>query len=119
MSLIYKIEKHPTDVHTFFFEGKILTPDFFDETIKSIQTRLEQNELKFVFNLKALEHINSNGLNLFLKLFSKIRSKGGDLVFSEVSEGVSKLLHISKLDSIFNICASDKEAINYLNANIE
>ncbi len=117
MSLISKIEKHPKDAQCFFFEGKILSDTDFDTVNTQIQQRIDDGVLKFVFNLNKLEHINSSGLNLFLKLFSKIRSKGGELVFSENSKGVEKLFHISKLDSIFNICASNEEALNYLNAN--
>ena len=117
MSLISKIEKYPSDTQCFFFEGKILSDTDFDGVQSKIQQDIEKGERKFIFNLNKLEHINSSGLNLFLKLFSKIRAIGGELVFSQISKGVEKLFHISKLDSIFNICATNEEALNYLNAN--
>ncbi|MGB0934323.1 MAG: STAS domain-containing protein [Lishizhenia sp.] len=117
MQFISKIEKHPVGVTSFFFEGKILLDKDFDSVQDQINKEITAGERMFIFNLNKLEYINSSGLNLFLKLYTKIRANGGELVLCEISKGVEKLFHISKLDSIFNICASNDEALNYLNAN--
>lgn len=116
MDFNFKVAQHPVEVRQYSFSGKIVTDQGMSEAVDAIQEALELDFRKFVFEMKDLSHINSQGLNLFLRLFSKIRAKGGDLVFADVSDGVAKLLEISKLDTIFTICSSIEEGLNILNA---
>jgi anti-sigma B factor antagonist len=53
---------------------------------------------------------------LLVRLLTKVRNKGGELVLISISESVEKLFFITKLNSIFTICANVMEAQNIFNA---
>lgn len=116
MSLTHKIVKHPSGVVVFSLEGKIIITNEFEPISSAIEELLSQTKRKFLIDLSKVAHINSSGLNLLLRMFTKIRNKGGELVLATPSASVEKLLSISKLNSIFTICADQEEALNILNA---
>ena len=66
--------------------------------------------------MSKVSYINSSGLNLLVRLLTKARNKGGELVLISLSESVEKLFFITKLNSIFTICADATEAQNIFNA---
>ena len=66
--------------------------------------------------MSKVSYINSSGLNLLVRLLTKVRNKGGELVLISISESVEKLFFITKLNSIFTICANVMEAQNIFNA---
>jgi anti-sigma B factor antagonist len=66
--------------------------------------------------MSKISYINSSGLNLLVRLLTKVRNKGGELVLITLSESVEKLFFITKLNSIFTICADLSEAQNIFNA---
>jgi anti-anti-sigma factor len=96
--------------------GTILSKDEFEEVLGIIDEQLEEDQRKFILDLKALDQINSSGLNFILRIFTHIRNKGGDLVLIHANKTVSALFKISKLDTVFNISADKETAINQLNA---
>lgn len=116
MSLTYKIEKDPSGVVVFSLEGKIITLNEFEPVNEGLDQLLTQTKRKFIVDLSKVAHVNSSGLNLLLRMFTKVRNKGGELVLTTPSKSVEKLLSISKLNSIFTICANREEALNILNA---
>lgn len=116
MSLTHKIEKHSSGVVVFSLEGKIIITNEFEPISSGLEQQLNQTKRKFLVDISNVTHINSSGLNLLLRMFTKVRNKGGELVIVSPSASVEKLLSISKLDSIFTICADQTEALNNLNA---
>ena len=116
MSLSFKIEEHTSGVMNIDLEGKILAGDETDQVQEAIENGLKQQVKLFIIDLSQVTYINSSGLNLFLRLFTKVRNKAGELIYVSPSDTVKQLLAISKLDSIFTICADKEEALNLLNA---
>lgn len=116
MSLTHKIAVHPKDVIILSLSGKIIAENDFKEVLELIEQKLNQSERKYIIDLADVSHINSSGLNFLLRIFTKIRNKGGEMVVINISKSVEKLLSISKLNSIFTICADQDEALNNLNA---
>lgn len=116
MSLTFQIEKHPSGVIVFSLKGKIITVNEFVPINEELDRFINQTKSVFFVDLSKVSHINSSGLNLLLRMFTKVRNKGGELIIIAPSDSVKKLLSISKLDSIFTICADQKEALNNLNA---
>ena len=116
MSLESKIEMHPSGVVILLLEGRILTSEDFNRVNDLMDKAVNEGHRKFILPLDKVSHVNSSGLNLLLRLFTKARNKGGDLWMVAPSSGVDKLLKISKLNTVFNICANQTEALNQLNA---
>jgi anti-anti-sigma factor len=100
VNLIHSIATHPSGVVKIIFSGKILTEDDFTAIHELIDKQLKLKKTSFMINLEGINYINSSGLNLLLRIFTKIRNKSGELVYINPSESVNALLNISKLNTI-------------------
>ncbi len=69
---------------------------------------------KCTVDLSQVRYMNSNGLGVLITLLTKFRNKGGELVLIHPSDQISKLLMITKLNSIFAIAVDSAEAITLL-----
>lgn len=104
------IEKHG-DVLVFYISGKLLENTEDHPLFKSVEEHVHLIK-KYIFDLSDLEIMNSSGINLFLKLFTKIRNAGGELYLCSIPKSIEQLLLVTKLNSIFTISADLDEALN-------
>lgn len=116
MNIIHKIETASNGVLILFLKGRMLSNEHFDEVLNALDKGMHEGNKNFIIDLQEVTHINSSGLNTLLRCFTKLRSAGGELVLTAVNPHIEKIFEISKLKSIFNICASTREALNFLNA---
>ena len=105
---------HPKGVVIISLKGKILTENCFDEISEKIDSKIEGGKKKFLLDLADVSHMNSSGLNILLRLFTKIRNKGGELIMIKPSKVVNQLFIISKLNTVFKIGANKEEALKQL-----
>lgn len=103
------IEKHD-NVLVVSISGKILNNNDDHPLIDVVEENLPVHK-QFIFDLSALEAMNSSGINLFLKLFTKIRNTGGELIFCSIPPAINQLLIVTKLNSIFTISADLSSAL--------
>ena len=66
-------------------------------------------------DISQIGYMNSTGLSLLIRLLTRFRNNGGDLVLVNPSEQVKKLLVITKLNAIFTISVNREEAVRTLN----
>ncbi|HSZ24713.1 MAG TPA: STAS domain-containing protein [Cytophagaceae bacterium] len=71
---------------------------------------------KCAVDLSMVRYMNSNGLGILITLLTKFRNKDGEFVLIHPSEQISKLLMITKLNSIFTITKDNEEAVKMLEA---
>lgn len=105
---------HPQGVVIISLKGKILTENCFVEIIEKVESKLDSGKKKFLLDLDGVSHMNSSGLNILLRLFTKIRTKGGELIMINPSKVVNQLFIISKLNTVFKIGANKEEALKQL-----
>jgi len=72
---------------------------------------MSHNVLLCIIDISQLRYINSSGIGVLITILTKFRNKGGEVYLLNPSESVRKLLIITKLNSIFNIVATEEEAI--------
>lgn len=116
MSFTFEIAKHPKGVVCFSLKGKIISTDGTESITKDLDNAFQEGSKKIIIDMKDVSYINSSGLNLHVRLLTKVRNTGGELVLISLSESVEKLFFITKLNSIFTICANIAEAQNIFNA---
>lgn len=80
----------------------------------TIDEQIEQNINQCAVDLSETQYINSTGISILVRILTKFRNKGGEVVLINPSESINKLLIITKLSSIFTIVGSQKEAIGEL-----
>ena len=99
-----------SDSMIFQLHGKILT-ESDAENLKEAVSNLKS--FKVIFNLKALTHINSTGIAVFVQTMTKCRIENGDLLICSPNKLISKLFEITKMNDVFSIYDSEESAINY------
>lgn len=66
---------------------------------------------KAVVNLEKVSYIDSSGLATLVEMLKKMRSQGGSLGLSGMSDKVRSLFEITKLDKLFQIFANQDDAV--------
>ena len=67
---------------------------------------------KLIVNLSAVPYMDSSAIAVFVESLQKLRKAGGKLYLTNLQPRVKGLLEIARLDSIFVICADEKEAMS-------
>jgi anti-sigma B factor antagonist len=116
MSFIFEIKQY-LNCYVISLRGKIITDTDIDSLLFSVDELIKNSNSKLVFNLFELTHINSSGINLFMKVLTKTRVNNGDLIFYGVNGNVGNLFKIAKLNGIYTIFDSLEEALNHFKNN--
>jgi anti-sigma B factor antagonist len=80
------------------------------QILDELKEWIANDHVNFIIDLANLSAINSTGLNVLVSVLTQARNAGGDVVLANLPEHLSKLLVITKLNSIFTICRSIEEA---------
>lgn len=99
----------PAEVLTL--RGNMLSATDNSEVLDQVKSRIEQGRNKFIINLSEVRFINSNGLGLLINILTKSRKAGGDAVLASVPDELSRLLAMTKLNSIFVTASGKEEAL--------
>ncbi|MBB77975.1 MAG: hypothetical protein CL844_03105 [Crocinitomicaceae bacterium] len=96
-------------------KGKITSDIDFEEIEKEVFKNINKNYFRIIFNLDELTHTNSMGISFFMRTLTKSRIMGGELILCNVRGNVDKIFKIAKLNEIYTIYNSQKEAIKHFN----
>ena len=108
-----QIKKSETGFDLVELEGELdfhSSPDVRNELAKLV----ERQALKVMVDLKGVNYIDSSGLATFVELFQKMKRYSGTLVLFNLNQGVRSVFEIAKLDTIFKLAASQKEALSLI-----
>ena len=97
---------HDADIAMLQLTGSLLTDAEGTQLMEAVLQELEAGQKRFVLDLSELKHVNSSGLGIFIRLLTRIRTAGGELVVCGISPGLSNLFTITKLHTIFRIADS-------------
>jgi anti-sigma B factor antagonist len=102
MEFKYTVEEK-TDHAIVHFAGRLMDKQSAAPLIEQFEGLLKNNGNKVVFDLNKLEYMNSSGLNILVNFLTKSRNHGGDIAIAAVTEKISQLLVITKLNTLFKI----------------
>ena len=89
------------------FEGALYT----QENGHALLDVLDGANGHVVLNCRDIAHINSAGIGILLATLQRLRKAGGDLVLSEPSDAVPKMLELVALRDVFEFFDSDDAAL--------
>ena len=69
---------------------------------------------KILIDLKKVDYMDSSGIATFVETFQKTKRYNGRLILAELTPTVRGVFEIAKLESIFEIVGSVKEALDQL-----
>lgn len=105
--------KREAEVNLVTLKGKLLAENEVSSITEEILMVIDSSFKNVVFDLSELNYINSSGINMFMKVITKSRVNNGEVIFSGVQGNVEKLFKIAKLNEIYTIYRSKKDALNH------
>lgn len=69
---------------------------------------------RVLINMSAVSYIDSSGLATLVELLKKVKTRGGSLMLTSLSDKVRSLFEITKLDKLFGIYPNDDTALKTL-----
>ncbi|MBD3637112.1 MAG: STAS domain-containing protein [Crocinitomicaceae bacterium] len=103
---------HHINCNELLLAGKGMTEPDFDPVENTVEKLIENGETNIILNLEGVDLLNSLGIKSLIKVFTKCRNNGGDLYIVNISDKISQVLLLTKLNTVLNIATSLNEAIN-------
>lgn len=107
-----KIQSRQTgkDLEILAFDGDL---DFHSSPeVRGALSKIAENQTKkILIDLQKVSYIDSSGLATFVELFQKLKRYGGKLSLFNLAPSVRSVFEIAKLDTIFHLATSEKEAL--------
>jgi anti-sigma B factor antagonist len=79
---------------------------------KAFDKLISQKTPKIVINLSKATYVDSSGLATLVEIMKNMRSYSGKMRLSNLSSKIKSLFEITKLDKLFEIMATEEEAIS-------
>ena len=102
MSFSYNINKDDQIIHVSL-EGNLMNKQQVQGLLDELEFFFNEGIKKIIIDLSDTQYMNSTGLSILINIFTQTRSKGGEVILTNIPEKINKLLIITKLNSIFNI----------------
>lgn len=113
MEFSFQIEKKPSHA-IIHLKGMLMDKTQSAPLLTDVDTMVKNGTTRFVINMNHMDYMNSSGLNTLVNILTKSRTKGGEVIVSNVSEKVKQLFLITKLNTLFTITDSIDEAEKFL-----
>lgn len=114
MDFTYQIESK--DKHSVIrLKGSLLDKTQAVGLLTEVDKLVTSGSTRFVVNMSGMDYINSSGINMLVNILTKSRTKGGDIIVTNVSDKVKQLFLITKLNTLFTITDSQEEAEKNIN----
>lgn len=89
--------------------GDLIGEDNGMQLIGAVNEAISHQVKTCIIDISDLRYINSSGIGMLITILTKFRNKGGEVYLMNPSESVTKLLIITKLNSIFQIIKSEAD----------
>lgn len=109
MSFSFNISKENGFIHVRL-EGNLINKQQVEGLVAELDFYYNEGINKIIIDLSDMQYMNSTGLSILINIFTKTRSKGGEVILINIPDKINKLLIITKLNSIFNIENSVEDA---------
>lgn len=77
--------------------------------------QLESEQIKnVIIDFHKTDYYGSTALAFFVKFWKRIKSRGGQMVFCEVSSHEKEILELTNLTSLWPVCDSRDEALKMI-----
>lgn len=115
MSFTYSINIK-SDYILLELKGELLDAFAAKDMLEKIEEVLaESNDSKnIIVDLHGLNFMNSTGISVLIKVLTKARNNGGEVVITRVEKRIKDLLVVTKLNSVFKVLDTLKEAKQFL-----
>ena len=110
-----KVDFAPGDPFIIYIHVNLVGEDTCHELQQQIFERLNQATNQVIISLGETKYMSSAGVALLIKLLTKFRVAGGELVLCNLTPSVRNLLEITKLSDVFKIAPNLDDAQSFFN----
>jgi anti-sigma B factor antagonist len=89
-------------------EVDIYTTPQFKEAVNEI---LQQGHIHIIINLTDVSYMDSSGFGTLLSATKRLRPQNGGIYLVGCNEAVSRMLDITRLNTIFTVVHTEEEAV--------
>lgn len=94
--------------------SSLLDPTENQKILAEIVGLMEGGATQWIINLQQMSFLNSTGLNFLISLLTRSRTIGGEVVVVGISEKIQQVLVLTRLQTMFVVCADVEAALNFL-----
>ena len=113
MDFTYKVEEKK-DYILMHFSGNLIEKSQALDMFERFEELVSKEHKKFVIDMAGFKYMNSTGLNTLITILTRARKSGGEAIVCSVPDNIKSLLAITKLNNIFTVVDSVKDAEKYL-----
>ena len=96
----------------------VLSEGFRDTLLRDIaRDRMAQGSRHFMIDLAQVSQIDTSGLTMLVGVYVAVIRRGGRITLLNPTKRISELLHVTKLDTFFQVFADEKAALASLLAD--
>jgi len=99
------------DVAVLHCQGPIISGSDAEHLEQKIVSELEEGTRHLVLEVGGVPRIDSSGLGMMVRLLMRARKAGGDLKLASPPAFVTSLLEMTRLSALFDVLASEQEAV--------
>ena len=92
-------------------EGRITLGEAASSLRQSVKDLLMKGERRIVMNLEKVQYVDSAGLGELVGIYVTVRNQGGDVKMTGVNPKILGLMQVTKLHTIFEVCADEPAAV--------
>jgi anti-sigma B factor antagonist len=107
-----------SEISELLIEGRILSAYESKQLIDEAKSNAVSGNKKLIINISKTDYINSEGLNILIKILTAYRSAGGEAIIFGENSKLEDLFILTKLNSIFSIFKKKEDAILHLKGEI-
>jgi len=105
------VERQASGVTILDLGGKLTLSDGEAE-LRALAVRLiEEGRLRILINLGQVPYIDSSGIGALMEIYKRAAAAGGTVKLLNPHRRVYDVLHLVKLDSVFDVHADEERAI--------
>lgn len=91
--------------------GRLTLGDSRTQLRDLIHVFTSNGQIRFLLNLAGVDFVDSDGMGELVRCYSVVRQKGGEMKLVHVSKKVQDLLHITRLNTLFEIFDEEPVAL--------
>ncbi|MDX2197044.1 MAG: STAS domain-containing protein [Cytophagales bacterium] len=108
-------EKTENNILQLTFHGDLLGIGDTLELMDLINEKINAGVLKSIINMKDVRYMNSSGIGILITIYTKFKNRNGEAVIINAAEQITKLLNMTKLNTVIKIFGSEQDALTKLN----
>ncbi len=113
-----KLDYVPGNPAIAYIHTNLVGEDICDEIQRMLLPELDGNVRNLIISLSEVKYMSSAGVALLIKILTKVRVSGGELVLCNLTSTVQNLLDITKLSEVFKVANNITEAENAFHAKV-